>query len=74
MNKETLLKYSTPLPRYTSYPTAPHFSPAVGSETYSGWLGSLRPSDSLSLLDLAALRARKPERIALVARGPEIGL
>jgi oxygen-independent coproporphyrinogen III oxidase len=29
------------LPRYTSYPTAPHFSPAIGSETYAEWLKAL---------------------------------
>jgi hypothetical protein len=26
------------LPRYTSYPTAPHFSSAVGPDTYAEWL------------------------------------
>ena len=26
------------VPRYTSYPTAPHFSPAVTAETYGAWL------------------------------------
>jgi oxygen-independent coproporphyrinogen III oxidase len=29
------------LPRYTSYPTAPHFSPAVGEENYRSWLKSV---------------------------------
>lgn len=29
------------LPRYTSYPTAPHFSPAIGEADYLGWLKSL---------------------------------
>jgi oxygen-independent coproporphyrinogen III oxidase len=29
------------LPRYTSYPTAPHFSPAVGPATYGEWLRAL---------------------------------
>jgi oxygen-independent coproporphyrinogen III oxidase len=29
------------LPRYTSYPTAPHFSPAVSALQYGAWLGSL---------------------------------
>jgi oxygen-independent coproporphyrinogen-3 oxidase len=29
------------LPRYTSYPTAPHFSPAIGEEHYRGWLKSI---------------------------------
>ncbi|MET4034681.1 MULTISPECIES: oxygen-independent coproporphyrinogen III oxidase [unclassified Bradyrhizobium] len=31
------------LPRYTSYPTAPHFSPAIGEPDYRMWLGSLPP-------------------------------
>jgi len=26
------------VPRYTSYPTAPHFSPAVTPQAYAGWL------------------------------------
>jgi oxygen-independent coproporphyrinogen-3 oxidase len=30
------------VPRYTSYPTAPHFSPAVTAETYGGWLEKVR--------------------------------
>ena len=29
------------LPRYTSYPTAPHFIAAVGPETYADWLGAM---------------------------------
>ena len=29
------------LPRYTSYPTAPHFSPAIGEENYRSWLKSM---------------------------------
>ena len=29
------------LPRYTSYPTAPHFSPAIGEESYRSWLKSV---------------------------------
>ena len=33
------------LPRYTSYPTAPHFSPAVSAATYAGWLAAL-PADA----------------------------
>lgn len=37
------------LPRYTSYPTAPHFSPAVTRETYAQWLSALRPHDAVSL-------------------------
>jgi oxygen-independent coproporphyrinogen-3 oxidase len=37
------------LPRYTSYPTAPRFSPAVGADTYSGWLSALPNGDPVSL-------------------------
>ncbi|MEX2318436.1 MAG: radical SAM protein, partial [Bauldia sp.] len=29
------------LPRYTSYPTAPHFHAAVGAATYAEWLGTV---------------------------------
>jgi len=42
-------KYDLRLPRYTSYPTAPHFSPEVGPETYTRWLGDLDPATPLSL-------------------------
>ena len=31
--KELILKYETPGPRYTSYPTAPHFSPETGKDS-----------------------------------------
>jgi oxygen-independent coproporphyrinogen-3 oxidase len=37
------------LPRYTSYPTAPHFSPLVSSGTYAEWLRELPPQTSASL-------------------------
>ncbi len=29
------------LPRYTSYPTAPHFSAAIGPDTYAEWLKAI---------------------------------
>lgn len=32
-------------PRYTSYPTAPHFSVAVGAAAYAEWLSRLRGQD-----------------------------
>jgi len=35
---DLLPKYEAPVPRYTSYPTAPHFSPAVNATTYAEWL------------------------------------
>jgi oxygen-independent coproporphyrinogen-3 oxidase len=37
------------LPRYTSYPTAPHFSPAIGAEAYGRWLAELPGGASASL-------------------------
>ena len=37
------------LPRYTSYPTAPHFSQAVGPETYADWLKAIPQRATASL-------------------------
>jgi oxygen-independent coproporphyrinogen-3 oxidase len=37
------------LPRYTSYPTAPRFSAAVGADSYEDWLRNLPASDPVSL-------------------------
>ncbi|MGF1641183.1 MAG: oxygen-independent coproporphyrinogen III oxidase [Rhodospirillales bacterium] len=42
-------KYDTRVPRYTSYPTAPHFSPAVDETVYRRWLAGLDPAQPLSL-------------------------
>src|SRR3569833_661529 len=38
-----------PLPRYTSYPTAPHFGAGVNVETYREWLGALSAGAPVSL-------------------------
>jgi oxygen-independent coproporphyrinogen-3 oxidase len=37
------------VPRYTSYPTAPHFHAAVGAGQYAEWLAQLTPATTLSL-------------------------
>ncbi len=37
------------LPRYTSYPTAPHFSAAIGADTYAEWLEAIPQNASASL-------------------------
>ncbi len=37
------------LPRYTSYPTAPHFSTAIGPDTYAEWLKAIPQHASTSL-------------------------
>jgi oxygen-independent coproporphyrinogen III oxidase len=42
-------RYARPVPRYTSYPTAPHFHAGIGARDYSTWLAALDPAESLSL-------------------------
>jgi oxygen-independent coproporphyrinogen-3 oxidase len=37
------------VPRYTSYPTAPQFGPAVGADTFRSWLGEIAPGSQISL-------------------------
>jgi oxygen-independent coproporphyrinogen-3 oxidase len=37
------------VPRYTSYPTAPHFTAAIGPDVYAGWLDALPREATLSL-------------------------
>src|SRR5579859_94209 len=37
------------VPRYTSYPTAPHFFAAVGPQIYAEWLSALHRTATLSL-------------------------
>lgn len=37
------------VPRYTSYPTVPHFSAVVDERTYGAWLNALPPDARLSL-------------------------
>ena len=48
-DSDLVARYDGRAPRYTSYPTAPHFTPAVGAQTYAGWLGALPPETPLSL-------------------------
>lgn len=43
-------KYATmAVPRYTSYPTVPHFDSRLGAKAYAGWLEALSPAESVSL-------------------------
>jgi oxygen-independent coproporphyrinogen-3 oxidase len=49
MNADLVARYDQRVPRYTSYPTAPHFSDAVGPETYRDWLAALPDGAPLSL-------------------------
>ena len=39
---------SLAVPRYTSYPTAPHFGPAVNGGTVKDWLEELSPQSAIS--------------------------
>ena len=49
MSPEVVKRYSSPVPRYTSYPTAPHFSDAIGPEQYAAWLAALPERAEISL-------------------------
>ena len=45
-----LSKYSArSVPRYTSYPTVPHFSRDFAANDYRGWLARLNPDETVSL-------------------------
>ncbi len=49
MTPELVEKYDARVPRYTSYPTANHFVPEVGPDTYRKWLAAVAPTETLSL-------------------------
>ncbi len=50
MRPDLIARYADQrLPRYTSYPTAPHFGPAVGPETYGQWLAATPAGTPASL-------------------------
>lgn len=48
--EDIILKFADKrLPRYTSYPTAPNFSPAITAANYQAWLAALDPDNPVSL-------------------------
>jgi len=50
MTPDVVLRYADRLlPRYTSYPTAPHFTPAITADDYAGWLAAVPDESRLSL-------------------------
>jgi len=49
MTQKLLNRYGGSVPRYTSYPTAPHFHSGVTSETYERWLETLPKNETLSI-------------------------
>jgi oxygen-independent coproporphyrinogen-3 oxidase len=49
MDTHLLERYGGPVPRYTSYPTAPHFDRRVSAANYKAWLGRIGAESALSL-------------------------
>lgn len=49
MLNDLVARYSKPVPRYTSYPTAPHFHDGVTDQTYRDWLAAVPADAGLSL-------------------------
>ncbi len=49
MDIGTLRRHDKAVPRYTSYPTAPHFHAGVGDRDYRDWLGGVGAADRVSL-------------------------
>ena len=49
MRKDLADKYDLRVPRYTSYPTAPHFNDGVDAGRYRRWLGEMDDGLDLSL-------------------------
>lgn len=49
MEAGLLARYQRGVPRYTSYPTAPHFHPGVDADVYTKWLRALPRRAPLSL-------------------------
>jgi len=49
MTPELLERYGGAVPRYTSYPTAPHFSAEIGPEQCRRWLSGAGEDEPLSL-------------------------
>lgn len=47
--KTLALKYDRPVPRYTSYPTAPHFHGGIGPVDQRAWLAASDPERPISL-------------------------
>ena len=49
MPAEISARFGETAPRYTSYPTAPHFHPGIGPETVARWMESISADDAISL-------------------------
>ncbi len=49
MDRTILERYDRRVPRYTSYPTAPHFHAGISADTYLRWLAAIGSESPLSL-------------------------
>ncbi|MGE0500554.1 MAG: oxygen-independent coproporphyrinogen III oxidase [Rhizobiaceae bacterium] len=49
MDAKRLSRIGESVPRYTSYPTAPHFHAGIGDTTVREWLGAVEPCEPVSL-------------------------
>ncbi|RWC87191.1 MULTISPECIES: oxygen-independent coproporphyrinogen III oxidase [unclassified Mesorhizobium] len=49
MRPDLVARLGENVPRYTSYPTAPHFHPGVDAAACRGWLQALNEGDEISL-------------------------
>lgn len=47
--KQQILQFDRQVPRYTSYPTAPHFQPCGDDLVYKAWLSDISAYEELSL-------------------------
>jgi len=49
MTTDLLQRYGGAVPRYTSYPTAPHFHDGINADVYADWLAALPADQPVSL-------------------------
>lgn len=47
--RKKILEHDRAVPRYTSYPTAPHFAPQADSSLYADWLSRIGEGEEVSL-------------------------
>ena len=48
-SRALIQKYASPVPRYTSYPTAPHFDKSVDTVTVQKWMKNIAQEDPISI-------------------------
>ena len=49
LSSQFIRRYNRPAPRYTSYPTTPHFHEGVDRAAYAAWLDEVEPGATLSI-------------------------